>query len=84
MALLAAELAREIKKPLNFVNILAAVSVQLKAASGSAAAVSSVAQREQIEKIIANLERIAQHSKQADDIANSVLAYSRANSGERQ
>jgi hypothetical protein len=27
---------------------------------------------------------IAQHSKQADDVANSVLAYSRAISGERQ
>jgi PAS domain-containing protein len=84
MAALAAKLAREIKKPPNFVNILAAVSVELKAASGSAVAVSSAAQREKIEKIIANLERIAQHSKQADDIANRVLAYSRANSGERQ
>jgi hypothetical protein len=47
-------------------------------------AVSSAAPREKIEKIIANVERIAQHSKQADDIAARVLAYSRANSGERQ
>ncbi|HEV2100298.1 MAG TPA: PAS-domain containing protein, partial [Stellaceae bacterium] len=89
---LTAGIAHEIKNPLNFVNNFSEISVELldelKAAIEPAVAGLTVDQRAEAEEVIAtlsaNLERITQHGKRADDIVKSMLAHSRDSSGDRQ
>jgi signal transduction histidine kinase/HAMP domain-containing protein len=86
-----AGIAREIENPINLINNVAAVAAELLGeltAMSDPTKLFSAAQREKIEDTIArlsgNLERIGQHGKRADGIVKSMLAHSRAGSGERQ
>jgi PAS domain-containing protein len=84
-------IAREIKRPVEFVSNFGAISVELmgelKAATAPALAVLTT-QRERAEVAIANLsgnlERIALQGKRAEGIAQSMLAHLLDGSGERQ
>ncbi len=89
---LTAGIAHEIKNPLNFVNNFAGLSVELldelKEAAAPAVASLGDDRRAEIEEIVTtlsgNLQRIAEHGRRADGIVTSMLAHSRAGSGERQ
>jgi two-component system NtrC family sensor kinase len=89
---LTAGIAHEIKKPLNFVNNFASLSVELltelreTAAPGFAAL--DDARRVDIEEVAglltSNLEKIVEHGRCADGIVKSMLEHSRGTSGERR
>jgi two-component system, NtrC family, sensor kinase len=89
---LTAGIAHEIKKPLNFVNNFAALSVELldelkeTAAPGFAALTDD--QRAEVEDVSAmltsNLEKITEHGRRADGIVKAMLEHSRGSSGERR
>ena len=85
-------IAREIKRPVEFVSNFGAISVELmgelKGATAPALAVLTTTQRDRAEVAIANLsgnlERIALQGKQAEGIVQSMLAHLLDGSGERQ
>jgi PAS domain-containing protein len=87
-----AGIARDIKKPVNFVNIFATISVELmkelNAALGPAVAYLSNDQRARVEVAVANLsgnlERIALQGKRAEDLVSSMPAQLLDGGGERR
>jgi signal transduction histidine kinase len=89
---LTAGIAHEIKNPLNFVNNFAGLSVELldelRAAAAPALAALDKHSRDEIgetmQMLTGNLGKIAEHGRRADGIVKSMLAHSRATSGERQ
>jgi signal transduction histidine kinase len=89
---LTAGIAHEIKNPLNFVNNFADLSVELvnelKDTTEPAVSLLGEDARAEINEIVAmltgNLEKIAEHGRRADGIVKSMLAHSRAGSGDRR
>ncbi len=89
---LTAGIAHEIKNPLNFVNNFAGLSVELlnelKELAASALAALEEDERADVEEVFdtltANLKRIVEHGKRADNIVKSMLAHSREGSGKRE
>ena len=87
---LTAEIAHEIKNPLNFVNNFSAVSVELidelREALGGAHLDSKL--RVEISEIAdtlqGNLDKVVQHGKRADAIVKNMLLHSRQGSGEHR
>jgi PAS domain-containing protein len=87
-----AGIARDIKKPVNFVNIFATISVELmnelKAALGPALTHLNPDQNARVEVAVANLsgnlERIALQGRRADDLVSSMPAQLLDGSGERR
>src|SRR5271166_1017708 len=88
---LTAGIAHEIKNPLNFVNNFAGLSVELldelKEHAASALVSLEGEKRADVDEVFAmltaNLERIVEHGKRADNIVKSMLAHSREGSGKR-
>jgi signal transduction histidine kinase len=88
---LTAGIAHEIKNPLNFVNNFAGLSVELldELKEHAAAALVSLEEEKRADvdevfaMLTANLERIVEHGKRADNIVKSMLAHSREGSGKR-
>jgi signal transduction histidine kinase len=86
---LTAGIAHEIKNPLNFVNNFAGLSVELldelKEQAASALAALEDEKRSDVDEIFdtltANLGRIVEHGRRADNIVKSMLAHSREGSG---
>src|SRR6516162_8285501 len=89
---LTAGIAHEIKTPLNFVNISAALSVELldELKETAAPAIAGLAEDERadVDEIVGmltgNLAKIAEHGRRADGIVKSMLEHSRGVSGERR
>jgi signal transduction histidine kinase/HAMP domain-containing protein len=89
---LTAGIAHEIKNPLNFVNNFAELSRELldelKEAVDVIASGSGVADRGELDELIAtltgNLAKIGEHGRRADGIVKSMLLHSRGGSGERR
>jgi signal transduction histidine kinase len=89
---LTAEIAHEIKNPLNFVNNFAGLSVELldELKESAAPALAALGEDERteidetIEMLTGNLEKIAEHGRRADNIVKSMLEHSRGVSGERR
>ena len=89
---LTAGIAHEIKNPLNFVNNLAGLSVELldelKEAAAPAVAALSEGGRIEIDELVTtlsgNLDKIAEHGRRADGILTNTLLHSRGGSGERR
>jgi two-component system, NtrC family, sensor kinase len=89
---LTAGIAHEIKNPLNFVNNIAGLSVELldelKETTAPAVATLDDGKRaefdETIEMLTGNLEKISEHGKRADNIVKSMLEHSRGVSGDRR
>ena len=89
---LTAGIAHEIKKPLNFVNNFASLSVELldelkEAAVTVMGALDTEKHAEMVETIgmlTGNLEKIAEHGRRADGIVRSMLQHSRGGSGDWQ
>jgi signal transduction histidine kinase len=87
---LTAGIAHEIKNPLNFVNNLAGLSVELLDELKAAPAIAAIDDGsrsdidETIDMLTGNLEKITEHGKRADNIVKSMLEHSRGVTGERR
>jgi signal transduction histidine kinase len=89
---LTAGIAHEIKNPLNFINNFAILSNELlqELKDMAAPAIDALGneRREELDDTIgmlsANLDKIAEHGRRADNIVKSMLAHSHGGSGERQ
>ena len=88
---LTAGIAHEIKNPLNFVDNFAGLSVELldelKEHAGAALVSLEEEKRADVDEVFAmltaNLKRIVEHGRRADNIVKSMLAHSREGSGKR-
>src|SRR5260370_6415415 len=89
---LTAGIAHEIKNPLNFVNNVAGLSVELldelKEVTAPAVARLDDDKRTEIDETIkmltGNLDKIAEHGRRADNIVKSMLEHSRGGGGDRR
>ena len=81
---LTAGIAHEIKNPLNFVNNFAELSGELLQELRDTIASPDADQEELIEILTANLAKVAEHGRRADNIVTSMLLHSRGGSGERR
>jgi signal transduction histidine kinase/HAMP domain-containing protein len=81
---LTAGIAHEIKNPLNFVNNFAELSGELLEELRDTIASADADQQELITTLTANLAKITEHGRRADNIVTSMLLHSRGGSGERR
>jgi signal transduction histidine kinase len=82
---LTAGIAHEIKKPLNFVNNFAELSVDLLDELNEAVANNQRAEVEELTGTLkGNLGKIAEHGRRADGIVRGMLEHSRGSSGEQR
>ena len=84
---LAAGIAHEIQNPLNFVNNFSEINIELlQEMKELIAAENRNDNKEEIDMlfddVMANLQKITQHGKRADNIVKNLLQHSRSNSGE--
>ena len=84
---LTAGIAHEIQNPLNFVNNFAEVSIELVSElreEQDKEVREPGVERELMESLEQNLQKITLHGKRADGIVKNMLQHSRNNSGERE